>query len=292
MLQHNLTAAQSELDAHNARQLAQGLPPMRYFIPMGYRLVTRGNQATRVKRPLMPGYVFLNSTEPLINEYKRSHPSMYYYVPTVRGVRTTKLIVPDVQMNSFITVAQSYDQDVPYVQLDEVTLVPGDQIRIIGGPLDGVEGTLITTQGKQGGKVMVQIPGVMSVTSWHIEPQYIQILRFATGTKRLYDTFDAFLPRAQKAFNTFRLTGNVTDADQTLCATFLRRMEHLQTDSLNAEAKLLASLFICRTLLRHDISPDPGLVRAHATLQSALRALLPRLTSPRSRTLILSLLPD
>ena len=47
-------------------------------------------------------------------------------------------------------------------------------IRIVGGPLDGYEGTLLTTRGSKVKRLMVSLPGLLTV-GVEVNPEYIQI---------------------------------------------------------------------------------------------------------------------
>ena len=48
-------------------------------------------------------------------------------------------------------------------------------IRIVGGPLDGYEGTLITTRGSKVKRLLVEIPQLLSV-GVEVNPEYIQFV--------------------------------------------------------------------------------------------------------------------
>ena len=49
------------------------------------------------------------------------------------------------------------------------------KIRIVGGPLDGYEGTLQTVRGSKVKRLLVELPGLLSVAV-EVEPEYIQLV--------------------------------------------------------------------------------------------------------------------
>ena len=49
------------------------------------------------------------------------------------------------------------------------------KIRIIGGPLDGYEGNLVTTRGTTVKRLLVELPMLLAAAV-EVEPEYIQLL--------------------------------------------------------------------------------------------------------------------
>lgn len=49
------------------------------------------------------------------------------------------------------------------------------RIRIVGGPLDGYEGTLITVRGSKVKRLLVDLPGILSV-GVEVKPEFIQFV--------------------------------------------------------------------------------------------------------------------
>jgi hypothetical protein len=81
----------------------------------------------------------------------------------------------------------------------EVDLEKGDIVRIVAGPFNGIEGVLLSQQGKEGGRVLVNVSNVIAVPTLHIEPEYLQVLQFAKKGKHFYKLVDSYVPRLRKA---------------------------------------------------------------------------------------------
>ena len=82
--------------------------------------------------------------------------------------------VPDGQMESFIRVADRYEDDLTYYQPGEIHLNKGDYVRIVGGDYNGATGMLLRVKGKRGKRLLACIPQIMAVATTLIEPEYIQ----------------------------------------------------------------------------------------------------------------------
>ena len=255
--------ASKDLEKEIAYRKAGGLSEIRYFAPIYYALKGAEGKKQRVKKPLLPNYVFIRATLDEIFQFKKEHAYLKFHKPRINGAASEYVVVPDAEMESFIRVAHAYGQDVVYYRPDEVDLEKGDRVRIIGGAFDGVEGILQCQQGKSGGQVVVEIPHVASVCTWTIEPQYIEILSFAPEARRLYNNLEAFFTKARGALLNFYSSDGVNDSDVAALGDFVRRLQHLKTDTKNAESKLLILLLMSHTVLRNEEERKTLLQRCH-----------------------------
>lgn len=63
-----------------------------------------------------------------------------------------------------------------YYRPEEVTeAMCHKRIRIIGGNLDGYEGSLLTTRGSKKKRLLVELPGLLAAAV-EVEPEYIQLI--------------------------------------------------------------------------------------------------------------------
>lgn len=106
---------------------------------------TRRKWSDRVKTvelPLFPGYLFVRTT--MDPDHKlavvRASPGIVEIVGTGRRPAP----IPDVEINSIRTLLSSGEQVIP---LDR--FVPGARVRVVGGPLHGIEGVVLDRQGKR-----------------------------------------------------------------------------------------------------------------------------------------------
>jgi transcription antitermination factor NusG len=61
-----------------------------------------------------------------------------------------------------------------YFQPGELDLTKGDKVRIIGGPFAGVEGIFLQTSGKHEKRVIVEIPGILSVGTTSVKSSLVE----------------------------------------------------------------------------------------------------------------------
>lgn len=144
------------------------------FIPLEYKLITRGEKQVRMLVPVVHNLVFIRSIRKQIEELKIqvAAKSPIRYIMD-KGTHTP-IIIPEKQMKDFITVAGSYDEQHVYVDPIEVSFKKGDKVRVIGGPFAGIEGELIRIKGDR--RVVVSIEGVMAVATAFIHPSMLEVI--------------------------------------------------------------------------------------------------------------------
>lgn len=82
------------------------------------------------------------------------------------------IIIPDKQMQDFIAVSGTYDDQLVYLDPVSVILKKGDKVRITGGIFSGVEGVFVRVKGDR--RVVVSIQGIMAVATAFIHPSLIE----------------------------------------------------------------------------------------------------------------------
>ena len=85
-----------------------------------------------------------------------------------------KIIIPDVQMQRFIAVAGTYDDQLLYFQPGELNLAKGTRVRITGGEFAGYEGTFLKVKGARDRRVVIAVEGVIAVALAVIHPDLIE----------------------------------------------------------------------------------------------------------------------
>ena len=144
-----------------------------YFTPMVHRLVIeKGKQVDR-EVPFMQDLLFVKDTREHLDILVENTPKLQYRYKL--GVRRTPIIVPTADMERFIYAVKSCASP-KFYSLDEVTPdMKNRKIRIIGGYLDGYEGTLVTMRGSKTKRLLIELPMVLAA-SIEVEPEYIQLL--------------------------------------------------------------------------------------------------------------------
>jgi transcription antitermination factor NusG len=119
------------------------------FLPVQEEVRQWSDRKKKVERVLIPMMIFVR----VDTQEQRSvitHPSVLRYL-TLRGEHTPTEI-PAEQMERFRFMLDHSDSAVSFSAGD---LQPGEKVRVIKGPLAGLEGELITVEGKS--KIAIRI---------------------------------------------------------------------------------------------------------------------------------------
>lgn len=239
-------------------------------------------------------YVFIRGEQRQIEESLRNIPRIFllYSRPGVAPGKSygsferKPMVVSDKEMEMFMRTVSLYKNGgAPVVNVNEKDLQAGDVVRITGGLFAGVEGVLKTEKGKEGGKVVVSISHLLSVTTVNIEPQYIQVIKFGSENKHIYRKFDTILSKA-KLLMQKRIAGSeVTDDERSDMQQFINNYSLLQTDTLNMDAKLKVLTMMAFAilgiydhaneyyrLLQYEILPKVKSVRAKTLIEEQMQA--------------------
>lgn len=242
-----------------------------------YEGKVNGKSVVRTANKLLTfNYVFVRGEQRAIEEELKGITRLHliYKRPGVSKGKSygnfirTPMVITDREMDMFIKTVSLYQNGAPIVDISERELQKGDVVRVTGGPFAGVEGVLVTQKGKEGGKVVVNISHLVSVTTVDIEPQYIQVVKFSNENKHIYRKMDAFLPKV-KAMIGKRSGGICLEEEERVeLQKFLNSYAEAETGTLNSAAKLKTLVFMayialgmddyaarCYRLLREEILP-------------------------------------
>jgi len=261
------------------------------FVPVlktNYEGKVNGKTVQRTANKLLTfNYVFIRGVrkdiEDCLKGITRIH--LLYNRPGVApgksyGVFERKpMVVSDREMQMFIKTVSLYQNGAPVSDVPEVELQKGDYVRITGGPFEGVEGTLVTRKGKEGGKVVVSVSHLVSVATFDIEPQYIQVLKFSQDNKHIYRKMDNFMPKAKEMLARRKSGGELTSDERDELQSFINSYSCVETDTLNTGAKLKTLIFMAYAALSMDNY-------AAELFQVLKNEFLPKIKSARLRTLM------
>ena len=263
------------------------------FVPT---LVTKHDGEPRrrtTSRLLTFNYVFIRGERRKIEENIKHITRLHllYHRPGVAPGKSygnferKPMVVSNREMEMFIRVVSLYKNGAPMEDIKDAKLKKGDEVRIIGGPFAGVEGVLVTTKGKKGGKVVVSLSNLVAVSTLDVEPENLQVIRFASDNKHLYRMMDTFLPWAEGVWRK-RLDGEViTDDERDKMERFVNSYSNTEADTNNTAAKLQTLLFMAYVVLGlHEYAS-----KAYSRLNTEV---LPLLKSERFRTLVIRPLED
>ena len=242
-----------------------------------YEGKVNGKSVVRTANKLLTfNYVFIRGEQRAIEEELKGITRLHliYKRPGVSKGKSygnfirTPMVITDREMDMFIKTVSLYQNGAPIVDISERELQKGDVVRVTGGPFAGVEGVLVTQKGKEGGKVVVNISHLVSVTTVDIEPQYIQVVKFSNENKHIYRKMDAFLPKVEAMIGKRSGGIRLEEEERVELQKFLNSYAEAETGTLNSAAKLKTLVFMayialgmddyaarCYRLLREEILP-------------------------------------
>ena len=148
---------------------------IRTFIPMTWHKsdpATGKQQKTLV--PAITGLVFAQATREALDSYIRSfgdaRPVNYYWDRTTNS----PLTIPDKDMENFITIASTLDEDLIYLTEVSDKLREGQAVKVKEGPFKGVEGKIVRIRKSR--RILVELPGMLAVASTYVAPEELEII--------------------------------------------------------------------------------------------------------------------
>lgn len=145
------------------------------FVPLQYKVVTRsGGRRVRELLPAVQNLFFVRATKTAIQDAKRGLDYVQYLTRAEGPVRKP-LVVPDVQMQGFMAVANTWLDSLIYLRPEEVNLRPGSHVKIIGGQFDGLTGNFVRVKGARNRRLVIILDGITAIAA-EITPDLIQPL--------------------------------------------------------------------------------------------------------------------
>lgn len=123
---------------------------------------------------LIPDLLFVHETREVLDPIIECTETLQYRFRKY-GAQNEPLVVPDADMERFISVVEASESP-KYYSLQEITPeMCSRRIRIIGGSLNGHEGFLLTTRGSKNKRLLVFLQNMIAA-SVVVSPDYIQLL--------------------------------------------------------------------------------------------------------------------
>lgn len=146
------------------------------FVPMRYEIVKDKTQGKiRKLVPAINNLIFVYTTKERIQALKSVAEYLQYLTKPVGG-RNIPIIVPEYQMQQFMTVCDTYNENLVYLSPNEINLKEGTPVKIIGSEFDGIEGTFVKVNKSRKKRVVVMIQGLTAVMIAEFEDGYLQVL--------------------------------------------------------------------------------------------------------------------
>lgn len=165
----DLTRPNAKLPAY---KLLDGLN-IRTFTPMVWKLMLNHGKRERRQLPFIHDLLFVYASRSALDSVVETTPMLQYRY--LRGGYKMPMTVRAADMQRFMHAVR-FSSSPQYYRPDEVTpAMRNRRIRIIGGNLDGYEGSLITTRGSKVKRLLVEIPMLLAATV-EVETEFIQLL--------------------------------------------------------------------------------------------------------------------
>lgn len=165
----DLTRPNAKLPAY---KLLDGLN-IRTFTPMVWKLMLNHGKRERRQMPFIHDLLFVYASRAELDSVAETTPMLQYRY--LRGGYKVPMTVRAADMQRFMHAVR-FSSSPQYYRPDEVTpAMRNRRIRIIGGNLDGYEGSLITTRGSKVKRLLVEIPMLLAATV-EVETEFIQLL--------------------------------------------------------------------------------------------------------------------
>ena len=140
------------------------------FVPMQYKHIRKGGKIMKKLVPTIHNLIFVLIDKKSMVEYKATTTLPIRYI--MDREKNVPMVIPRRQMDNFIAVAGSYDEQLIYIENDPGLLKKGDKVRVLGGIFEGAEGTLKRIKGDR--RVVVSIPGVIAVATANIHASLLE----------------------------------------------------------------------------------------------------------------------
>ena len=165
-----------DLKRANAKRLAYQVfleNDIEVFTPKKWKLSVVKGKKVRREVPCIPDLLFVHDSRERIDPIVDVVSTIQYR--WLRHKWREPMTVPEAEMARFIQAASATESPKYFLPEEITPEMKSRPIRIVGGILDGYEGTLLTTRGSKVRRLLVELPGLLGV-GVEVEPDYIQLL--------------------------------------------------------------------------------------------------------------------
>ena len=166
----DLTRANSKTSAYTLLQEAG----FSVYTPLTWRLRERGGRKMREQVPVIRDLLFVDSTREELDPFVESLPTLQYRYRR-GGQYRESLTVRDADMRRFITATCEAPDPIFFSPGEISASMVGRKVEIIGGPLHGFQGNLLSVKGMRKKRLIVEIPDMISAAV-EVAPEFIRFV--------------------------------------------------------------------------------------------------------------------
>ncbi len=144
------------------------------FTPMRWRMSIKGGKKIRQEIPVIQDLLFAYDTRQALDPIIAKTSTLQYRYKK-GGKYCEPIIVSEEDMNRFINAVRATDNPKFYSVEELNTIKRGQNIRIVGGQLDGQEGKLLSVKGSKYKRLVIELSNLLAV-SVEIQDEYIQVI--------------------------------------------------------------------------------------------------------------------
>lgn len=146
---------------------------IRCYTPTVWRTMVRNGVRTSRRVPVIHDLLFVCETREVLDPVVAKMPTLQYRF--LRRTWREPMTVRDEEMERFIGAAEGA-RTARYYSPEEITPeMRNRRIRIVGGQMNGYEGTLLTVRGSKKKRLLVEVPSLIAV-SVEIEADFIELI--------------------------------------------------------------------------------------------------------------------
>lgn len=138
------------------------------FVPMQQKLITVKGTTRKVCVPAIRNLIFVYATRSFLNALKTECELHIPFRHIMDRTSNQPIVIQDREMDHFIAVSGTMNQQLLYLTKVNLTLRNGDRVKVTGGPFAGVEGNVVRI--KKDRRVMVLLNNLIAVVTAHINP--------------------------------------------------------------------------------------------------------------------------
>lgn len=144
------------------------------FTPMKQMLMTIGSKRQRREVPVIQDLLFVHETKATLDPMVAKYPNLQYRYQLGKSINEP-MVVRDEVMARFMQAVNLSENPVYYKPGELTQSMYGKKIRIVGGPLDSLEGCLLSVKGLRKRCLIVEIPDFIAA-SVEVNPEFIQLI--------------------------------------------------------------------------------------------------------------------
>ena len=147
---------------------------VRTFVPMMWKKTEVAGQVEKKLVPAVNNLCFVYWTKSEIDEYIKGFGEkspVHFYWDRTKGC---PMIVPYKEMEDFVKIASTVDEDIIYLTEISEKLREGQFVKVRTGSFAGIEGRIVRIRKSR--RIMVELPGMLAVASTLVKHGNIEIL--------------------------------------------------------------------------------------------------------------------